>query len=454
MLTFFTSVNAFGYKKFYVQWLKLLPLVVRKYTIDLAIKNYMPITTILFFILMNFSSCSQQENKAFKGVLDTPKDTVEIYQKYKTDIILGAQRFDVYKPYIEGKRVAIIGNHTSVIDSIHLVDFLLNENINIVKVFAPEHGFRGTADAGEKVESGKDAKTGLPIISLYGKNKKPTKEQLQDVDVLVFDIQDVGARFYTYISTMHYLMEAAAENGKKVIVLDRPNPNGHYVDGPILDMKHQSFIGMHPVPVIHGMTVAEYATMVNEEGWLANKIKCDLTIVPCENYTHSDYYELPIAPSPNLPNMAAIYLYPSLCLFEGTKVSVGRGTDLQFQIIGFPEYSDTSFCFTPKPNVGAKNPDYNGIKCCGLNLHQFGDLYFRNIEKLYLDWLLLMYESYPKKEEFFRKDGFFTLLIGNENTQKLIEQGKTVEEISATWQEEVQQFKQIRKKYLLYQDFE
>lgn len=414
----------------------------------------MPITTILFFILLNLTSCAQPENKAIKGDLDTPKDTVEIYQKFKTNIVLGAKRFDVYKPYLEGKRVAIVGNHTSVVDSVHLVDFLLNKNINIVKVFAPEHGFRGTADAGEKVESGKDTKTGLPIISLYGKNKKPTKEQLQDVDVLIFDIQDVGARFYTYISTMHYVMEAAAENDKKVIVLDRPNPNGFYVDGPILDLKHQSFIGMHPVPVIHGMTVAEYATMVNEEGWLEKGVKCDLTIVTCENYAHSDYYELPIAPSPNLPNMAAIYLYPSLCLFEGTKVSVGRGTDLQFQVIGYPEYSDTSFCFTPKPNVGAKNPDYNGEKCCGLNLQQFGDLYFRNIEKLYLDWLLLMYESYPNKKEFFRKDGFFTLLVGNENIQKLIEQGKSVEEISAVWKNDVAQFKKIRKKYLLYEDFE
>jgi len=423
---------------------------VRKYTIDLA----MPITALLFFILINVASCAQQEKNAVVNERTAHQDTLEVYQKYKTDIVLGAQRFEVYKPYLENKRVAIVGNHTSVVDSIHLVDFLLNKNINVVKVFAPEHGFRGTADAGEKVESGKDAKTGLPIISLYGKNKKPTKEQLQNVDVLVFDIQDVGARFYTYISTMHYVMEAAAENGKKIIVLDRPNPNGHYVDGPILDMKHQSFIGMHPVPVVHGMTVAEYATMVNEEGWLANKIKCDLTVVTCENYSHKDFYELPIAPSPNLPNMAAIYLYPSLCLFEGTKISVGRGTDLQFQIIGYPEYTDTSFCFIPKPNLGAKNPDYNGLKCCGLNLYQFGDLYFRNIGKLYLDWLTLMYQSYPNKADFFRKDGFFTLLIGNEEVRELIEQGKSSEEISTTWQKDVEQFKRIRKKYLLYEDFE
>ena len=414
----------------------------------------MTFTSILFFLLLSFSSCAQQQTPAVSGELTIDSDTTENYTKYKTDIVLGAERFDAYSSFLQGKKVAVVGNHTSVVGGIHLVDLLLSKNINVVKVFAPEHGFRGTADAGEKVDSGKDIKTGLPIISLYGKNKKPSKEQLQDVDVLVFDIQDVGARFYTYISTMHYVMEAAAEFGKKVIVLDRPNPNGFYVDGPLLDLKHQSFIGMHPVPVVHGMTVAEYATMVNEEGWLANKVKCDLVVVTCEKYSHKDYYELPIAPSPNLPNMAAIYLYPSLCLFEGTKISVGRGTDLQFQIIGYPNYPDTSFCFTPIPNVGAKTPDYNGVKCCGLNLHEFGDNYFRNIKALYLDWVLLMHQSYPNKADFFRKDGFFTLLIGNENIRKLIKQNKPAEEISATWKKDVEQFKQLRKKYLLYEDFE
>jgi uncharacterized protein YbbC (DUF1343 family) len=410
----------------------------------------MTFTSILFFLLLSFSSCAQQQTPAVVN----ENDTSEYYTKYKTDIVLGAERYDAYSSFLQGKKVAVVGNHTTVVGGVHLVDFLISKNIHVVKVFAPEHGFRGTADAGELVASGKDVKTGLPIISLYGKNKKPSKEQLQDVDVLIFDIQDVGARFYTYISTMHYVMEAAAELGKKVIVLDRPNPNGHYVDGPVLDRKHKSFIGMHPVPVVHGMTVAEYATMVNEEGWLANKVKCDLTVVTCENYAHNDFYELPIAPSPNLPNMAAIYLYPSLCLFEGTKVSVGRGTDLQFQIIGYPEYADTTFCFTPKPNLGAKNPDYNGIKCCGLNLHEFGDSYFRNIKALYLDWLTLMYQAYPNKVDFFRKDGFFTLLIGNEQVRKLIEQNKPIEEISSTWKKDVEQFKQLRKKYLLYEDFE
>lgn len=414
----------------------------RKYTIPLTARNIIPI--ILSLSLYLFTECAQSQSENQNIISNISNSKLKI----------GAERFEQYKAIVDGKRIGIVGNHTSFVDSLHLVDFLLEREVNVVKVFAPEHGFRGTADAGEKVESGIDTKTGLPIISLYGKNKKPTAEQYNDVDVLIFDIQDVGARFYTYISTMHYVMEAAAENKKQVVILDRPNPNGFYVDGPVLDLNYKSFIGMHPVPVVHGMTVGEYATMINEEGWLKNGIKCDLSVIECEYYSHKDYYDLPIPPSPNLPNMASVYLYPSLCFFEGTKVSVGRGTNKQFQIVGYPKYKDTTFSFKPKPNLGSKYPKFNGEECYGIDLSTFGANYFRNIGLLYFDWMVLFYDSYPDKSDFFRNDGFFTLLAGNEILRKQIEDGKSSDEISNSWKSEVNAFKQIRKKYLLYEDFE
>ena len=409
----------------------------RKYTLPLSAKNIFIV--FLSFLLISNTACAQIESEKYQAI---PK------------IEVGAAQFKKYESLIEDKNVALVANHTSVIDSVHLVDFLLNKGVKVVKVFSPEHGFRGTADAGEKVASDVDEKTGLPLVSLYGSNKKPTAEQLKGVDVLIFDIQDVGARFYTYISTMHYVMEAAAENDKTVLILDRPNPNGFYVDGPILEKEFSSFVGMHPVPVVHGMTVAEYATMINEEGWLKNGVKCRLEVVKCEHYVHSDYYELPIAPSPNLPNMAAIYLYPSLCFFEGTQVSVGRGTDKQFQVIGYPKYPDTTFSFTPKPNLGSKSPKFNGETCYGLDLTKFGATYFKFVKSLYLDWLILFYETYPNKAEFFRKDGFFNLLAGNNTLKAQIEAGSSAEEIAQSWGKELETFKQIRKKYLLYEDFE
>jgi uncharacterized protein YbbC (DUF1343 family) len=411
---------------------------------------------VLFSSILFITSCVSRKTTIIHENKDhvEPVDTLAVATKYKTNITLGAQRFEDYKHILRHEKVAVVGNHTSVVDSLHLVDYLISKNLEIVKIFGPEHGFRGKADAGELVDSDFDHRTGLPVVSLYGNNKKPTPEQLEGIDILVFDIQDVGARFYTYISTMHLVMEAAAENDVEVLILDRPNPNGFYVDGPVLNPKHKSFIGMHPVPIVHGMTIGEYATMINEEGWLANGVQCKLSVVTCENYSHKDYYELPIAPSPNLPNMASIYLYPTLCLFEGTKVSVGRGTDLQFQIIGHPKYLDTTFSFTPIPNEGAKNPDYNGIKCYGLNLQELGDSLFRHNEKINLEWLTHMYKTYPVKEEFFRKDGFFTLLSGNLWLREMIEQECTPDEITIMWQTELDAFKRMRKKYLLYEDFE
>jgi len=382
-------------------------------------------------------------------------NSFQLIAQYKTTIIVGSEMFDEYLPTIKEKRVAIIGNQTSMVGPIHLVDTLLSLGVNVKKVFAPEHGFRGNADAGEKVADGKDSKTGLPILSLYGrKNRKPNVEKLLDVDVVIFDIQDVGARFYTYISTMHYVMEACAEQNKKMIILDRPNPNGFYVDGPILKKGNESFVGMHPVPIVHGMTIGEYAQMINGEQWLANGIQCDLMVVKCQNYEHSDFYELPIKPSPNLPNMASIYLYPSLCLFEGTNVSIGRGTQKPFQMIGSPLISETGFSFTPKPTTGAKHPKLDGEKCNGYDLEDFGEHYLRSLGKLYLHWVIAIYQESSSKADFFRKDGFFKLLTGDKTIREMIETGKDANEIWESFQDEVKGFKITRKKYLLYLDFE
>ena len=382
-------------------------------------------------------------------------NSFQLLAQYKTTVQVGSENFDKYLPIIKEKRVAIIGNQTSMVGSVHLVDTLLSLGVDVRKVFAPEHGFRGNADAGEKVADGKDSKTGLPILSLYGrKNRKPNSEKLLDVDVVIFDIQDVGARFYTYISTMHYVMEACAEQHKKMIILDRPNPNGFYVDGPILKSGNESFVGMHPVPIVHGMTIGEYSQMINGEKWLAKGVQCDLLVVKCKNYQHSDFYELPIKPSPNLPNMASIYLYPSLCLFEGTNVSIGRGTQKPFQIIGSPLMAETDFSFTPKPTPGAKHPKLDGEKCNGYDLEDFGEHYLRSLGKLYLHWVVAIYQESSNKADFFRKDGFFKLLTGDKKIREMIETGKDANEIWESFQDEVKLFKITRKKYLLYSDFE
>ncbi|MFM2386549.1 MAG: hypothetical protein RL660_1306 [Bacteroidota bacterium] len=358
-----------------------------------------------------------------------------------------------YLPQLEGKNVALVVNHTSMIKSVHLVDMLVENGVTVSKIFAPEHGFRGKADAGEHLANGIDKETGISVVSLYGDNKKPTKAHLTGVDVVVFDIQDVGVRFYTYISTLQYVMEACAENKVTLIVLDRPNPNGDYIDGPVLDMKHKSFVGMQAVPIVYGMTIGEYALMLNGEGLLANKVKCKLTVLPCTNYTHKSKYILPIAPSPNLKSAQSIMLYPSLCLFEGTEVSVGRGTDKPFMMWGHPSYKNNGFSFTPVAGESNKNPMYKDKKCYGANL----DLPPYEIEKivnkqLNLEFLRNAYKLSPNKAKFFVP--FFTKLAGTTTLQQQIVAGKTDEQIRASWKPGIDKFKKVREKYLLYPDFE
>lgn len=350
-------------------------------------------------------------------------------------------------PLLEGKNIAVVANQTSVIfkknGSMHLVDSLLSHGVNISKVFSPEHGFRGDVDAGETVTDGIDLKSGLPIVSLYGKNKKPTNEQLKGINIIIFDIQDVGVRFYTYISTLHYVMEACAENGIPLIVLDRPNPNGHYIDGPNLKMEHSSFLGMHPVPLVYGMTIGEYAQMVNGERWLINKATCALTVIPLKNYSHQSQYHLPIKPSPNLPNDKAINLYPSLGFFEGTIINAGRGTDYQFQQYGAPFFPKTAFSYTPQPNAGAKSPKHLGELCYGVDLKNTKRIDFVNIE-----WLLDAYSKTPATETFFGTS--FTAHAGTTELEMQVKNGVPTKEIHDSWQPEIETFKKVRAKYLLY----
>ncbi len=367
--------------------------------------------------------------------------------------ICGAEQTDLYFPLLENKNVAVVANHNSLIKEAHLVDRLLSAKIKVVKVFSPEHGFRGKADAGQKVEDKIDLVTGLPIISLYGSHKKQQPEDLINIDIVVFDIQDVGTRFYTYISTMTYVMEACAENNIPVIVLDRPNPNGFYVDGPVLEPEFKSFVGMHPIPIVHGMTVGEYAQMVNGEHWLADSVFCDLTVIPMKNYTHNDFYELPVKPSPNLPNKYAVYLYPSICLFEGTDVSVGRGTDYPFQVIGHPDFLLGSYIFTPRSIPGtATNPKHEGVYCNGQNLIGYAKEMKNNPAQLNLSWLIGYYDALKDKTTFFTS--YFEKLAGTASLRKQIEAGMNEEQIRESWQPKLDEFKTIRKKYLLYPDYE
>jgi len=363
-------------------------------------------------------------------------------------IKVGAECTDAYFSMLKDKRIGMVVNQTSTIGQKSIVDSLLNAGMEITKIFSPEHGFRGTADAGEKVKDGKDVKTGLPIVSLYGKNKKPTKEQFSDLDVIVFDIQDVGARFYTYISTLHYVMQTAAEMNLSVVILDRPNPNGHFVDGPIMKKEFSSFVGLHPVPIVHGMTVGEYGQMINGERWLGNNLQCDLSVIACKNYTHDTPYVLPVKPSPNLPNNLAIYYYPSLCLFEGTVVSVGRGTDKQFQIIGYPESGIGMHEFTPVSKPGATNPKHKDKPCKGFDLSLMDHMDGYHWKKVNLNLLINFYEDAKDKKNFF--NSFFTKLAGTKKLQQQIESGKSEEEIRQTWQAGLDAFNQTRSKYLLY----
>lgn len=410
--------------------------------------------TVLLFVIA-LLSCGNH-NKELKQVnneiLKHTSTTLNTRVQDDKAIIVGANQIDAYLPLLKHKRVGIVANQTSVIFKTedrkaytHLVDSLKSLHVDIKKVFAPEHGFRGKADAGEIVKDGIDTKTGLPIISLYGKNKKPYPEQLADLDIVVFDIQDVGARFYTYISTLHYVMEACAEQNIPVLILDRPNPNGHYIDGPILESKHQSFVGMHPIPVVHGMTIGEYAQMINGQQWLKDGIQCELDVIPVKHYTRDMPYSLLIKPSPNLPNDIAINLYPSLCFFEGTNVSAGRGTNLQFQIYGSPFLAPTSndFKFTPQPNEGAKYPKHQDKVCYGKDLSTI-----KTLNILDLKYLIEAYHSTENKAEFFNT--FFTKLAGTKALQQQIEQGYTAREIRKTWLKDLEHYDKMRQAYFIY----
>ena len=399
--------------------------------------------TFLFISILLISfGCASKKNTPSATINKTTQltNTVSNYGKFKT----GAENHQVYLPLLANKKVGIVTNPTGIVENKkHLVDFLLEKQINLQKIYAPEHGFRGIADAGEMIKDGKDSKTNLPIISLYGNNKKPKPEQLADIDVMLFDIQDVGARFYTYISTLHYVMEACAENNIELLVLDRPNPNGTIVDGPVLEMEHKSFVGMHPIPVLHGMTIGEYAKMINGQKWLTNGIQCKLKVIPCTNYKREMTYSLPVKPSPNLPNDQAINLYASLCFFEGTNVSVGRGTEKQFQIYGSPFLSNFNFSFTPISNFGAKDPLHKNVLCIGEDLTKI-----EKVKRLELKWLIKAYSDTSDKTVFF--NDFFTKLAGTKKLQEQIVNGVSEKETRNSWEAGLNSFKEMRKQYLIY----
>ena len=409
--------------------------------------------TVLLWVLIPIlvsSACGNTgNNKTAQAGSENGKNAIA----NQSPVVVGANNLNAYLPLIKGKRVAVVANQTSVIfksdgTHTHLVDSLLTLQIGIKKVFAPEHGFRGSADAGEHVRDGIDSKTGLPLVSLYGENRKPTPSQLANVDIVIFDIQDVGVRFYTYIATLQLVMEACAESRRQIIVLDRPNPNGHYIDGPTMETEHRSFLGMTNIPLVYGMTIGEYAKMINEEGWLNKSKKVRLTVIPLEKYTHESEYDPPIRPSPNLPNLRAINLYPSLGLFEGTNVNAGRGTEFQFQRYGasFLDKSQYSFTYTPQPNFGSKNPKEKGKLCYGKDLSQFP-----RIDEVSLKWLIDAYVNCTDKSLFFNTKGF-TRHAGTERLQRQIEAGLSEKEIKASWQEDLEAFKEIREKYLMYEN--
>lgn len=393
---------------------------------------------------------SAHENQIEYQVIQPVDDEIK-YDAYGSEKIpnlqFGNARMDLYLDSLRGKRVAIVANQSSSINNTHLVDTLLSLGIAIQKVFAPEHGFRGTADAGEKVWSHKDPITGLPIVSLYGNNKKPRADQLFDVDIVLFDIQDVGVRFYTYISTLHYVMEACAENNKPLIVLDRPNPNAHYIDGPVLEKDQTSFIGMHPVPIVYGMTIGEYALMINGEFWLKNNAICRMYIVPCRNYTHKTKFEISIPPSPNLRSDLSINLYPSLCFFEATTVSIGRGTERPFEMFGHPNFRNTSFSFVPMPTTGAKDPLWQNKTCNGYDLRE---IQHKRMYEINLNWLINARDQLGDSLEFINQRNFFDRLAGNSTLRAQLKAGLKAKEIKETWKPGIQTFLATRSKYLIY----
>ena len=367
------------------------------------------------------------------------------------DVEVGAAQVVSYAPFLKNKTLGIVANQTSMVGDTHLVDTLLRMDAKIIRIFCPEHGFRGNADAGESVTNYIDPQTEIPVVSLYGERKKPTTAQLQGIDVMFFDLQDVGARFYTYISTLHYVMEACAQNGIPLVILDRPNPNGHYVDGPVLESAFKSFVGMHPVPVVHGMTIGEYAQMINGEGWLANGISCSLMVIPCKNYSHTVRYFLPVPPSPNLKSMMAIYLYPSTCFFEGTSFSLGRGTSDPFTMYGHPDFPDTAYSFVPQSMPGAKLPPLMGRTCYGVNLSLVDPESFFERPGLRLSYLLDAYNRTPDKARFFVP--YFEKLAGTAQLRAQIKKGMSEEQIRETWEPKLSEFRELRSRYLIYRDF-
>ena len=372
------------------------------------------------------------------------------YEEQK-QVVVAANRMTELYPYLQGKKIGVVANQTSIVykengEYVHLIDSLLQHKVQVIKVFSPEHGFRGEADAGETVENDIDKKTGIPLISLYGSNRKPAQESLDSLDLVVFDIQDVGVRFYTYISTLALVMEACAEKGIELIVLDRPNPNGHYIDGPTLEIAHKSFVGMHPIPLVYGMTIGEYAQMINGEGWLENKLQCKLRVLKLINYDRMAEFSLPVRPSPNLPDDRSINLYPSLGFFEGTTINAGRGTNFQFQRYGAPFFPHTHFSYTPRPNFGSKNPKFKGELCYGVDLSKI-----KRLDHITLDWLLDAYHKTPVDKKFFGNS--FTIHAGTQLLQQQMESGLSASEIRESWRTGIENFKKIRDKYLLYPDY-
>lgn len=421
-----------------------------KYAKLLCLKSIFIFLVFSCGIKKRYQEYQDKKSSIDKQVIDEQNQAAgsENHDNNKSNVpILGGERLSLYLDSLKGKRVAVVGNQTSMVGKTHLVDTLLSLGIKVQKVFSPEHGFRGDADAGEKVYSGTDQKTGLPLISLYANNKKPKPSQLEDVDIVIYDIQDIGVRFYTYISTLHYVMESCAENDKPVIVLDRPNPNGHYVDGPVRDSLHKSFIGMHPVPIVYGMTIGEYALMINDECWLADSVHCNLMVVPCKNYSRKMRYSITIPPSPNIRSDAAVALYPSLCLLEATTVSIGRGTERPFEYFGHPEFPATEFTFTPISSFGAKNPLWENKVCYGFDLNAAAK---KRTYDINLGWLMEAKTLLGDSLTFIDQPAFFDRLAGTSELRKQINEGWTIKEIRASWKPEIQEFRKIRAKYLLY----
>ena len=368
-------------------------------------------------------------------------------------VVPGAERIDLYRSTFKNRSLALVANQTSMVGNRHLLDTLLSRGAIIKKIFCPEHGFRGMEDAGEQVKSGKDPKTGIPVISLYGKKLKPSAGDLKGIDFVIYDIQDVGVRYYTYISTLTYVMEACAENFVTLFILDCPNPNGFYIDGPVLEPQYKSFVGMHPIPIVYGMTVGELATMINEEGWLSHKLKCSIGLIPCHNYSHKTRYTLPVNPSPNLQNMRAVYLYPALGLFEGTAINVGRGTDFPFEVFGHPRFADSLFSYMPScSGKGTTNPPHCNKKCYGVDLRNIPEDTLRQTFQLNINYLKYAYDHFPEKDKFF--NSFFENLCGSPRLRQQIISGQATDSIRKSWQPALTKFKEIRKKYLIYEDFE